>query len=147
MGFDGIPKPAQLNPYTGSMNPYAAANAARTDNAAKPLIKSPGKEEKVKATQRDEREYHQADDEEERGELFSEEEAEQILLMAKVRGIMNLSLETGKRYEFHLNPENGMIDLIEAGSGTVVLQLLPEELMNLSQKIQRYAGMLTDHAG
>lgn len=147
MSFDGIPKPTQLNPYTGAMNPYVAANAARTEKQNTPLVKSPEKEDKIRPTQRDERQYHQADDEEERGETFSEEEAEQIRIMAKMRGIMNLALEEGKRYEFRINPENNLVDLIEVGSGTLILQLEPEELMTLSRKMQRYAGMLTDRAG
>jgi len=148
MSFDGIPKPSQLTPYaTGSMNPYTAANAARTNNTGTPLVKKLSQEEKIKAAQREEREYHQADDEEERGEAFSEEEAEQIRIMAKMRGIMNLALESGKRYEFQMNSETGFIDLIEVETGILILQMLPEELMTLSQKIQRYGGMLTDRAG
>lgn len=147
MSFDGIPRPAQLNPYTGAMNPYLAANAAKTDRAGKPLVKSPHGKERVKGLQRDERQYNEADDDEERGEIFSQEEAEQIQIMAKVRGVMNLALEAGKRYEFRVNAEQGWVDLIEMDTGTVVLQFTPEELMQLSQKIQRYAGMLTDRAG
>jgi uncharacterized FlaG/YvyC family protein len=148
MSFDGVPKPGQLTPYaTGNMNPYAAANAARLSNTETPLIKKLSRDEKVKAAQREERERHEADDEDERGEAFSEEEAEQIRIMAKMRGIMNLALESGKRYEFQLNVEAGCVDLIEVESGALILQLLPEELMTLSRKIQRYAGMLTDRAG
>lgn len=148
MSFDGVHRPSQLTPYaTGGMNPYSAENAARLSNTETPLIKKTGQEESVKAAQREERERHEAEDEDERGEAFSEEEAEQIRIMAKMRGIMNLALESGKRYEFQLNVEGGFIDLIEVESGVVILQLLPEELMTLSQKIQRYAGMLTDRAG
>lgn len=146
MSFDGIQKP-QLSQYTGALNPYTAANAARTENQGTPLVKRLNQDEKIKAAQREEQQYHQPDDEEEHGETFSEEEAEQIRLMAKMRGIMNLALESGKHYEFHINTETGLIDLIEVGTGTLILQMLPEELMSLSQKIQRYAGMLTDRAG
>lgn len=147
MSFDGIQKPAQLTPYTGAMNPYTAANAAKADNLGAPLIKRLDQDEKIKAAQREEREYHQADDEEKQGETFSEEEAEQIRLMAKMRGVMNVALESGKHYEFQLNSETGLIDLVEMETGILVLQLLPDELMTLSRKIQRYAGMLTDRAG
>ncbi|MCE3234446.1 MAG: FlaG protein [Vampirovibrio sp.] len=146
MGFEGIPRPAQVNPYTDPLNPYAAANAARSEQAGKPLIKSLTKEEQVKALQRDNREQPQSDDDEE-GEAFTEEEAEQIRLFAKMRGLINISLQSGVRYEFHVNPETGLVDLIDMESGQVVLQLQPEELMQLSQKIQRYAGMLTDRSG
>lgn len=146
MGFEGIPRPAQVNPYTDPLNPYAAANAARSEQAGKPLIKSLTKEEQVKALQRDNRDQSQSDDDEE-GEAFTEEEAEQIRLFAKMRGLINISLQSGVRYEFHVNPETGLVDLIDMESGQVVLQLQPEELMQLSQKIQRYAGMLTDRSG
>lgn len=146
MGFEGIPRPAQVNPYTDPLNAYAAANAARTDNAGKPLIRSLSKEEQVKALQRENKEHH-PDDEEEEGEAFTEEEAEQIRLFAKMRGLMNISLQSGVRYEFHVNPETGLVDLIDMESRQVVLQLQPEELMQLSRKIQRYAGMLTDRSG
>jgi uncharacterized FlaG/YvyC family protein len=147
MSFDGIPKPSQVTPYTDAMNSYAAANAARSDRAGKPLVKGPDKEEKVKGAQRDERQYHEPDEEDEPGEAFSEEEAEQIKIFARMRGLMNFALETGLRYEFQINSETGLVDLLEIGSGKVVLQLLPEELMQLSQKIQRYDGMLTDRSG
>ena len=147
MSFDGIPKPAQINPYTDPLNPYAAANAARSEASGKPLVKKLNKEEKVKAAQRDERQYHEPDDEEEQGEAFNEEEAEQIKMFAKMRGLMNLSLESGKRYEFRVNPETGLIDLVEMESDTIILQLMPDELMTLSQKIHRYAGILTDRSG
>jgi uncharacterized FlaG/YvyC family protein len=146
MGFDGVPRPAQVNPYTDPLNPYTAANAARLEQAGKPLIKSPGKDEKVKGLQKEKREYPQSD-EEDKGESFSEEEAEQILLFAKMRGLINISLQNDMRYEFHINSETNLVDLIEVASGTVILQLRPEELMQLSQKIQRYAGMLTDRSG
>jgi len=146
MGFDGVPRPAQVNPYTDPLNPYTAANAARTDQAGKPLIKSLTKEEKIKALEEEKRDYPQQEDEEQ-GEAFSEEEAEQIRLFAKMRGLMNVSLESGMRYEFHINPQTGLVDMMEAETGKVVLQLQPDELMQLSQQIQRYAGMLTDRSG
>jgi flagellar protein FlaG len=146
MGFDGIPRPAQVNPYTDPMNPYMAANSAKSDRAGKPLVKELNKEEQVKALYREQPQHHDADDEQEH-EPFSEEEEEQIRLFAKMRGIMDFSLKTGARYEFHINAQSGMVDLIDLESGDVVLQLQPEELLQLSQKIQRYAGMLTDRSG
>jgi len=147
MSFDGVPRPSQVNPYADPLSPYAAASAAQTDKAGKPLVKGPDKEEGVKAAHREEKQHRDTEDDEERGEAFSEEEAEQIRLMAKMRGLMNFSLEAGVNYEFQMNPETGLIDLIESESGALVMQLLPDELMQLSQKIQRFAGVLTDRAG
>jgi uncharacterized FlaG/YvyC family protein len=128
------------------MNPYAAANSAKMERARKPLVKELNKEEQVKALYREQPHHHDSDEEQEH-EPFSEEEEEQILLFAKMRGIMDFSLKTGVRYEFHINAQSGMVDLIDLESGQVVLQLQPEELLQLSQKIQRYAGMLTDRNG
>jgi uncharacterized FlaG/YvyC family protein len=147
MSFDGLPRPAQINPYGDAMNPYLAANAARSEQAGQPLVKKLDQEEQVKSLQREQRDNSGSDDEEEQGETFSEEEAEQILLFAKMRGLMNVALESGVRYEFRVNPHTGLVDLIDMAADAVVLQLLPEELMQLSEKIHRYAGMLTDRNG
>ncbi len=146
MGFDGIPRPSQITPYTDALNPYIAGNAARAEQAGKPLVKGPQREEQIKSVHKEERQYHEADDEEENEEGFTEEEAEQVRLFARMRGLMNFSLESGTRYEFRMNPETGLMDLVEADSGQVVLTLTPEELLQLSRKIQRYAGMLTDRS-
>jgi uncharacterized FlaG/YvyC family protein len=146
MGFDGIPRPAQINPYTDPMNPYTAGNSARTDKAKKPLVKALSKEERIEALQREQHQPDDSDDQDE-AEPFSEEEEEQIRLFARMRGLMTFSLEKGVRYEFHINAQSGMVDLMEMGTGKVVLQLHPDELMQLSQKIQRYAGLLTDRSG
>jgi uncharacterized FlaG/YvyC family protein len=128
------------------MNPYAAANSARSEQTQRPLVKALSKEEQIKALQR-EQHQQEDDDEEETAEPFSEEEEEQIRLFAKMRGLMNFSLQQGVHYEFHVNAQSGLIDLVESGSGKVVLQLMPAELMQLSRKIQRYAGILTDRSG
>lgn len=146
MGFEGLPRPSQVNPYTDPLNPYTAGNLARTDQAGKPLIQKLSKEEAIKALEEERRRYEQADDDAS-GETFSEEEAEEILLFAKMRGLMNVSLQSGKRYEFRMNSQTGMVELTAMDSGELVLQLTPVELMRLSEKLQRYAGMLTDLNG
>ncbi|WP_373532830.1 hypothetical protein [Vampirovibrio sp.] len=128
------------------MNPYTAGNLARTDQAGQPLIQKLSKEEGLQALQEEQRGYPQAD-EDASGETFSEEDAEEILLFAKMRGLMNVSLQSGKRYEFRINPQTGMVELTELDSGALVMQLTPVELMRLSEKLQRYAGMLTDLSG
>ncbi len=147
MGFDGVPRPSQVNPNTSSMNPYTAGNLVRSEEAGKPLVQKLSQGEAVKALYQENREHGAAEDDEAPGETFSEEEAEQILLFAKMRGLMNVSLQSGRRYEFHMNPLTGMVDMTDLESGALVLQLTPTELMRLSDKIQRYAGMLTDHSG
>lgn len=146
MGFDGIFRPSQVNPYTNPLNPYTADNLARAEQAGKPLVQKLTAEEAIQALE-EERKQDQEQDEEEQGETFTEEEAEEILLFAKMRGLMNVSMESGKRYEFHINPETGMVEMRELESGELVIQLTPIELMRLSDKLQRYAGMLTDRNG
>jgi hypothetical protein len=147
MGFDGLPRPAQVNPYTNPLNPYIAGNLARAEQAGKPLIEKLSSEEALKALEEERRREQSDEDEEEQGEAFSEEEAEQIRLFAKMRGIMNVSLQTGKRYEFRLNPQTGMVELLELPSEELIFQLTPVELARLSNKLHRYAGMLTDLSG
>lgn len=146
MGFDGIFRPSQVNIQSDSMNPYLAANAAKTERMRKPLIKGPDQDEQVKSLQKEEKESS-SDDECNDQETLTEEEAEQLHILAKMRGLLNFSLQNGVRYEFHINSEDGLIDLIEAESGKVMLRLLPEEMLRLSEKIQRYAGMLIDRSG
>lgn len=147
MSFDGIPRPSQVNAYTHVLNPYQAQNQARAENDKIPLVQSPHQKDKVKALQKEQHEHAQADEEAESDEFFDEEEAEQLRIFAKMRGIMNFSLENGVRYTFQVNTTTGLIDLVEEMTGNVVLKLMPEELMQLSQKIQRYAGILTDRTG
>ncbi len=145
MAFDGIPRPSQLTP-ADPLNPYLASNAARAEQAGKPLIKAPGHDEKVKAVHKEQRENHEGENEEREPEFLSEEEEEQLRKFAKVRGLLNFSLEKGVRYQFQINGETGQVDLVSE-TGQVVLSLSPVELMQLSEKIQRYAGMLTDRRG
>lgn len=147
MGFDGIPRPSQVNPYTDAMNPYGAAHLARAEQSSKPLVKRLSPEEAIKALEEERRREQSEENEDEQGEAFSEEEAEQIRLFAKMRGLMHVSLETGKRYEFRLNPLTGMVELVELPSEVLILQLTPLELARLSDKLERYAGMLTDQMG
>jgi hypothetical protein len=145
MSFDGIPRPSQVNPYN-PLGAYAAHNAARADQAGKPLIKSPDKDEQVKALQQDHY-RHQEKDDDERGEAFNEDEIEAILLLAKMRGLMNFALDPNAHYEFQLNPENGLIELREIATNKLMLRLTPDEMMQLAEKIHRAAGMLTDRSG
>jgi hypothetical protein len=147
MGFDGAPRPAQFIPQSDGLNPYTAANLARQDQSAAPRVKGPTAEDPVRSLPRERQDNAQADGDEGESSAFSEEEAEQIRLLAKMRGILNFSLDSGTRYEFHLNPQTGFIDLRVLRTGEVVLQLTPDELMRLSEKIRRYAGMLADRAG
>ena len=147
MSFEGIPRPGQLTPYTDGMNPYAAANAARTDQAGKPLVKGLEKEQKIKSVTREDRQQDEAEDpQEQEQELFSEDEADQIRIFARLRGIMNFSLESGTHYEFTMNQATGLVELTSE-HGDIVLTITPAEMVELSGKIQRYAGVLTDTSG
>ena len=146
MSFDGIPRPSQMNMAQDPLNPYLAANAAKTEQAGKPLIKSPDKDEQVKALQQDHQRYQENDDDERR-EHFDEEEIEEIMLLAKMRGVMHFAMDPDIDYEFRLNPQSGMVELWEVAAHKLMLKLTPDEMMNLSEKIHRAAGMLTDRSG
>jgi uncharacterized FlaG/YvyC family protein len=145
MSFDGIPRPSQINPHN-PLGAYAAHNAARTDQAGKPLVKSPNKDEQVKALQQDHYRQQEKDDDE-RGEPFSEDEIEALMLLAKMRGVMNFALDPDVHYEFRLDPESGQIELREIATNKLMLRLTPDEMMQLAEKIHRAAGMLTDQSG
>ena len=146
MGFDGLFRPAQILPQTDSLNPYTAAHLARQEQASTPRIKAPDKDDGIHSLP-EHHDQQSSDDDEEAQSSFSEEEAEQIRLLAKMRGILNFSLDNGTHYEFRINQESGMVDLVVAKTGERVLQLTPEEMMHFSEKIERYAGMLLDRAG
>jgi uncharacterized FlaG/YvyC family protein len=148
MTFDGIPRPGQINPYGDPLNPYQAAYGAARENRAAPEVKSPKKAYGPNSANKHRNPLEtDGEDEHEPEEFFSEEEREQILIFAKLRGLMNFSMQTGVRYHLHINPETGLVDLIAGDTGAVVLSLTPQELMGLSDKIHRYAGLLTDQEG
>ena len=146
MGFDGIPRPSQVNPYNNPLNPYTAANAAGADRAAWPLVKGLSKEEQVKGLQEDHH-RHREEDEDEQHKPFTPEEAEEIMLLAKMRGVMNFALDAEVSYEFHMNPETGMVELREVETGKLMLKLTPDEMATLAEKLHRAAGMLADRNG
>lgn len=145
MAFDGVPRPSQVQYGSDALNPYLAANAAQTERLKKPLVKGPDSHDRVQATHKEHEQYHDGDEENDEG--LSQEEQEQILLFAKMRGLLNFSLQEDVRYEFRVNPLTGLIDLVATESGELKLTLTPDELMQMSRKIQRYAGMLADRSG
>jgi uncharacterized FlaG/YvyC family protein len=69
------------------------------------------------------------------------------MLLAKMRGVINFAMDVNVQYEFRLNPQSGMVALYETESGKLMLQLTPDEMMRLSEKLHRVAGMLTDQSG
>ena len=142
MGFDGIPR---LFPHSDALNPYRADAAARKASAGRKKVSEAEKDEEVIPTHHDLPQY---DEESEKKQApFNEEELEQIMIFARVRGVMNLALETGENYNFQINPETGLVELIEERTGNILLTITAEELMGLTGKVHRYAGILTDRAG
>ncbi len=146
MSFDGSPRPIQLNPYNDPLGAYSAAYAARAEQAGKPRIQSPGKDEGLKGLQKEE--HQQTDqDQDEQGQTFSEDEVDAIMLLAKMRGVLNFALDPDIHYEFSLNSASGLVELREVSTGKRMLQLTPEEMIQLSGKLHRAAGMLSDLSG
>ncbi|MGE0200303.1 MAG: hypothetical protein AB7P76_04970 [Candidatus Melainabacteria bacterium] len=141
MGFDGIPSFRRVD----HLNPYAAEQAAKSDNIHRPKIGKPESDEGVHEAPK-----HLAgdpDDDENKHAPLTDQELEEVLRFARLRGILSLSFETGALYEFQLNPERGTVDLVKQDSGQVVLSFAPSELHELMQKLDRYAGFLSDRAG
>lgn len=144
MAFDGVTRPSQLTP-ADPLNPYLAAHSAKADEVKKPQVKKSQKDEETTGVHKELPQY--GEEEEENQQALTEEEAEQIMKFAKMRGLMNVALQDGVEYQFQINADEGLVDLIEAKSGKVVMTLTPSELMEMTDKIQRYAGVLTDRAG
>jgi len=145
MSFDGI-RPSQMHTSADPLSPYLAAHEARTEEARRPQVKQTTKDESSTAVHKELPQYGEEEEEDEQP-VLSEDEAEQILLFAKMRGIMSGALEKGTKFRFQINAETGMVELRDAGTGNIVLTMTPSDLMQLSGKIQRYAGVLTDRAG
>lgn len=145
MAFDGIPKPAQYSPG-GPLNPYAADNAARVQNAKTPKIKKAPSDQGATPTYK-ELPHYDTDEKEDTQRHLTEEEYEQIMLFARLRGIMNLALDKGEQYQFQVNPETALVDVIAVSTGRVMISMTAVELMEMTQRIHRYAGVLTDRNG
>lgn len=141
MGFDGVYRP---NSVPDALNPYLADRAAKAANAKKPQVKQAQKEESVVSVYKELPQY--GDDEEQEGQEFSEDEIAKILQFAKMRGIMHSVLHEDAYYEFKLNEETGLIDLIDLDNDKTVMHLSPDEMVELTQKILRYTSVLTDRA-
>ncbi len=142
MSFDGIPRPSQMHAYADPLSPYIGANQASEAARHRPKV---GKNKEAYDTEKVNKEleqYHDTDDEPREG--LSEEEREQILIFAKLRGLMNFSLENGVLYKFQVNDETGIVNLVDPRDDTVMLTLTGEELLQVSEKINRYAGMIAD---
>ncbi|MEB3287328.1 MAG: hypothetical protein VKJ04_07480 [Vampirovibrionales bacterium] len=145
MGFEGIQKAALFN-AGGPINPYLADQAAKADKLKKPQVTGTERDENVTGVYK-ELPHYGDEDEERQQEHLSEEEYEQLLLFARMRGIMNLAFEQGEHYQFQVNPQTGLVDVVADSTGQSVLSLTPLELMEMSQRIHRYAGLLTDRSG
>lgn len=149
MSLEGLPRIAPGLPGVDALSPYQAAFTARLEYAGKPLVKDRKDDGSIRTLGREHRhdpeeDEHPAHDGQ---EPFSEEEAEQIRMFARMRGVMNFSMESGVRYAFRINEASGCVDLVNTQTGEVALQLQPEEMLRLSERIQRYAGFLTDRSG
>lgn len=145
MSFDGMIRPSQFTPVSGN-NPYLADHAARSENVRKPRVIEALGDQKATEVHKELPHYNN-DDEKKRKKHLTPEEYEEIMLFARMRGVMNLAFEDSELYQFQLNPETGKIDLIAMTTGEVKMSLTPDELSQLSEKIDRYAGVLTDRSG
>jgi hypothetical protein len=146
--FDGIQKPIQLNPQVDLLSPYLAAYNAAQTIAKCPKVKPVEKKEAIAETRREkERNPSREQDDEEDEAFLSQEEKEQVLIAAKLRGLLNFTLAEDKAYFFQHNAETGLIELIDAETHQRVLTLTPEELGHVLGHTQRRLGIMMDEAG
>jgi hypothetical protein len=150
MSFEGLPRPV---PRMDAFNPYLAGSLARADRLHASPVEPLSAEEALKALEREPEnpsERNQDDEEQEQnnnGELLTPEEISDLSLMAKKQGIDNFSVESGTRFEFRVNSLSGLVELVVANSGELILELSGQDLLRFSHKINRYAGVLTDRKG
>lgn len=145
MGFEGIIRPNPLQ-SGNPLNPYAADQALKTANAKKPEVKKPHSDENTTGVYQELPHYNEKEERKHQDHL-SPEEYEEVMLFARMRGILNLALSESELYQFHINPDTGLVELIAEGTGQIVMTLTPDDLMSLTEKIHRYAGMLADRNG
>ena len=75
---------------------------------------------------------------------------QEIIALARMRGLKSLSLDDDLIYELHLNPLTEMVELLEVLDELhkrVMLSLTPDELTHLATKSHRMKGLLEDTAG
>lgn len=145
MSFDGVARPSQLNPYADPLSASLGAHEAAREARRKPRVEKKRDAYEAIAAHKDLARYD-LDDDEASADTLSDEEREQVLLFAKLRGVMNLSLETGALYRFAYNEQTGQADLLHDRTGQVVLSLSVEELLQLSQRMARYTGMIANRS-
>lgn len=132
------------------MNPYLASNLAHADRSKTPMVKPLEADEAIKALEREPESPHDEEDgdkERSQGELLTEEELSDLHKMAKIRGIMDFSLESGTHFDFKLNSATGLVTLVNCQTGEVIMELTAEEVNRFAHKVTRYAGTLTDMNG
>ncbi|MBK8189555.1 MAG: hypothetical protein IPK79_03810 [Vampirovibrionales bacterium] len=142
MSFDGVARPSMLNPYADPLSASLGAHEAARETRNKPRVEKKRGAYETIGSHKDLARY--SVDEDEQGEGLSEEEREQVLLFARLRGLMNFSLDNSVLYRFVYNPESGRADLVDDRNQRVMLSLTIDELLRLSQRMVRYAGMIAD---
>ncbi len=133
MGMDGLSRPNQLLPF-GNLN--ASERAAET-NRNSALV---SRNDAVNPTG----DYHESDagggNQQHRKRRDSWEEELEAILKAQ----FNLNLDSSLVYEFIFNEKTERMELIDALSGNVLLSLTPEEFIQVTQNMNRNAGIITD---
>ncbi|MBX2859999.1 MAG: hypothetical protein KTR14_02100 [Vampirovibrio sp.] len=145
MSFDGVHRPSQLN-APDPLSPYTGAYRAEAERRGKPQVKSVKKDQSTDEVNPFLPRYNQ-DEEEANPEWLSEEEQEQVLRFAKIRGLLDFSFKHGTRYRFQLNETSGFIELVEEESQEILMSLTVDELTDLFQRLDRYMGVMTDREG
>ncbi len=143
MSFDGLPRAAQAMPYSNSLNPYIGANQAQTLRRGKPSV---DKNRQAFSSDDSERALPQESGlSEHGGDPLTEDEREQVLKFARLRGVLNFSLAHDGLYQFTYNEQTQQVELVDmtGGSHQVLLTLTIDELLQMSQRIERFAGLIT----
>lgn len=151
MSFNGLPPPSQINPAIASpANPYPVpiqTDAPRRIEAVRPSEESPSSRQDDDTEAEDPQSQAGGGKPKKREFGLSEDQRRRLQKMASFRKAATAALEAGTRYRFDIDPKTGDILLVVADTGQVAMQLTPEELYDLSDSLERVAGLLADQAG
>jgi len=142
--MDGGIRPSQLNPYAQPLSSEAGVFAAAMSNAKRPSIEQLRRSQRNKALAKEKGVAQDDLPDDEEALWISEDEQAELLAYAKLRGIMNLAFHEGHKFRFQWDDDLAKVVLVQEPEGTILLVMDPEDLQELSERMHRYAGMLTN---
>lgn len=153
MVFDNIPRPIQINPALDNLNMQMAGQIFVDRVSSAERVKGVEASEDSKnlenKTGTHQESADQMDAQQDREQFLSREDRQYIIELAKMRGLLNFTLDEDKTYRLKINPHSGLVELIEilhADTGKVLLTLSNEDLQKIAQHTD-HSGLFKDELG